>query len=133
MDNKNILSEILKKKPTGVIDVEFKPVTTTVETSITRSDENRNRVETPVTSVSEDVASKIVLKKPMSYVTVEMGGNFNLGNYNMGRVKVSISVPSGVEIDDEYKKQVNDAYLFGQKFCESRVEEEISKLMKLTK
>lgn len=93
-----------------------------------------NSEVTQLTEQQEIVDTKIFDKRiPTAYVTVKAGMTINLGNFNNGKVDVSISVPVGFEITEEYKQKVNSAYEFGKAFTESKVREQAKKLTDFAK
>jgi len=54
-------------------------------------------------------------------VTVRYGLTLNLGNYESARVDVEVSVPC-------YKEEIDDAYVFVEKFVEDKVISETQKI-----
>lgn len=132
MDNQLILSELLKKS-TAPKEVETKSVTTSVESEVTRtviepSTNERERITATVTK-EEKRDYKIQPKKPTAWVSVEFGANINLGNYNMGKVKVSIALPTGAEDDPALKAEIDKTYTFANAWVSAKVEEEAKKLL----
>ena len=134
MDTRKILEQLLAAQKQK--DVAATQVTTSVESEITRTvldpATNETSKETQVLTKEDRtiLQTKVGLKKPTCYVTVEFGGNVNLGNYNMGKVRVGISVPTGTPIDDELKAEIDGVYKFANDWVSKRVETEIKNLVK---
>lgn len=135
MDTRKILEQLLAAQQKG--DVKATQVTTSVESEVTRTvvDAATNLATKETQAVTKEekvVQTKLALKKPTCYVTVEFGGNVNLGNYNMGKVRVGISVPTGCEISEELKTEIDSVYKFANDWVSKRVEQEIKSLQALT-
>jgi len=54
---------------------------------------------------------------PPAEVGVSMGRTISLGNYEFFRIDVVVKVPC-------YKEEVEEAYIYARKFCESRLKTE---------
>ncbi len=133
MDTKKILEQLLAGRvPQGQTDVKVGQVVTSVSSEVTRTVLNEvglpEKVSEVVTPDTQGVVETKTLKKPTCYVSVEFGANINLGDYNMGKVRVGITVPTGVEISEEMKKEIDQAYLFANKWVQARTDQEVKKL-----
>ena len=134
MNTRKILEQLLEAQKQK--DVAAHQVTTVVEAEVTSTVfdpaiDTTEKVTKVVTKEEKAIQTKVALKKPTCYVTVEFGGNVNLGDYNMGKVRVGISVPTGVEIGDELKAEIDSVYQFANKWVSGRVEQEIQNLIKM--
>jgi hypothetical protein len=131
MNTRKILEQLLEAQKQK--DVTANQVKTSVESEITATVLNGTTPEKETTVVTKEekvLQTKVALKKPTCYVTVEFGGNINLGDYNMGKVRVGISIPTGVEINEELRSEVDSVYQFANSWVSKRVETEIQNLLK---
>lgn len=134
MNTRKILEQLLEAQKQK--DVAVNQVKTSVESEVTAtvvdpSTDVSERQTKVVTKEDKVIQTKIALKKPTCYVTVEFGGNVNLGDYNMGKVRVGISIPTGAEINEELKSEIDSVYQFANKWVSGRVEQEIQNLIKM--
>lgn len=121
-----LLSSVKAQAPNSAKQVETKAmVSTTVE-----SNDAGVKTVIPVTDERQVVTQKMYQNK-VAYVSFDSGATINLGNFNMGKTSVSISIPVGMEITDDFKKKLEDTYGFAKAFCEKKLEEEVGKLMKV--
>jgi len=72
--------------------------------------------EGPVDEQDEVIAVHKFLAPPAK-VGCGMGLTINMGNYESARIDVVVEVPC-------YKEEVDEAYTFARKFCETRVKKE---------
>lgn len=133
MNTRRILEQLLEAQKQK--DVVVNQVKTSVEAEVTATlvDPVTNETEKQTKVVTKEdkvIQTKIAPKKPTCYVTVEFGGNVNLGNYNMGKVRVGISVPTGVDIGEELRSEIDSVYQFANSWVSNRVEKEIQNLIK---
>jgi hypothetical protein len=131
MNTRKILEQLLEAQKQK--DVTVNQVKTSVESEVTATVLNGVTPEKETTVVTKEekvLQTKVALKKPTCYVTVEFGGNVNLGDYNMGKVRVGISIPTGVEINEELRAEVDSVYQFANSWVSKRVETEIQSLLK---
>jgi hypothetical protein len=91
---------------------------------------NKSKIVTEIKAHQEELEKKVMADRPV-YVSVDHGVTLNLGNFNMGKVNVSISMPIGKELTPEITAQIDSAYRFCQKYCEDKVGDEVKKLLEV--
>jgi hypothetical protein len=128
----DFMAELLKDKglPGKVV---AKPVSAKIETTVESTKwENGEKIKevTQVKSEKKEVETKFLRDKTM-YLSFDAGATISLGNFNMGKVNVSLSMPVGMEITPELVKKIDGTYSFLKKYCETRLEEEVKDLIKM--
>lgn len=66
---------------------------------------------------TDEVIGVHKFETPPARVGIALGLTINLGKYSSARIDVSLDMPC-------YKEEIDDTYLFVQKWCEDRIEAE---------
>jgi hypothetical protein len=132
-DNNELLKNLLAKNiarstPDNPVNEAKTKVTTTV--TVTKPDETGQRKEQTIKDEKTVVERKFFRAK-LGYISYESGATISLGNYNMGKVSVNMMIPIGIEITEEYRKQMEDAFAFAKEFVDTKAAAEVSELMKM--
>jgi len=129
----DFMADLIKSIKEDPSKVQAKAVKSSVETTVESTkfvDGEKVKEVQPVTEEKKEVETKFVREKTL-YLSVDMGATINLGNFNMGKVNVSLSMPVGTEITPELLAKIDSSYSFAKKFCETRMEQEVKELMRL--
>jgi len=98
----------------------FQEITANIES---KKVDNRTKEETIMTQKEERLPTDPI-DQDAAYVSVKAGGTINLGNFNNGRVDVSLMYPC-------YPSEVEDVYKKVKNWTDEKVSEEIAELRKL--
>lgn len=137
MSNNETLKNLIKKNiAKGSVDAPISNANVKANVNVTLSETKigesgqKEKVETEIKSEQKIVNQK-VFKEKLGYISYEAGGNLSLGNFNMGKFSVSMMIPVGIELSDEYKKRLQDAFDFAKEWVDTRAAHEAQELMKL--
>jgi hypothetical protein len=98
------------------MDSDDKKQTVGKSTLMVRSQFKSGDDEGPVEEKDELLAVHKFLAPPAK-VSCGMGLTINMGNYESARIDVVVEVPC-------YREEVEEAYTYARKFCESRIKDE---------
>lgn len=128
----DFMSELLKDK--GVPEsVSAKPVIAKTETSVEVTkwvDGEKTKETKQIKEEKAQVETKLFREKTI-YVSYDLGATVSLGNFNMGKVNVSLSMPVGTEVTPELAQKIGGTYDFIKRFVEAKVEAEVKELIKM--
>jgi len=127
------MSDLLKSAVPEPKKVDILPVEAQVDSRVESTrfvDGEKVKTEEEIKSEKNGVDTKFVREKTM-YASFETAATVNLGNFNMGKVKVSLSMPVGMEVTPELVEKINSTYEFMKSWCEHKLTQEIKGLMDL--
>ena len=129
----NFMASLIQSSQAAPSKVTAKTVNAKVESSVEATrwiDGEKKKEVTEVKSEKAEVETKFFREKTM-YMSYDLGATLNLGNFNMGKVNVSISMPVGTEITPELVQKLNTSFEFMKKYTETKMEQEVKELIKM--
>lgn len=136
-NNNETLKNLIKKNIVrGSVDAPLSNASTKASVTVTVSGSQKDdsgeikKVENTVKD-EKVVVNQRLFKAKLGYISYEAGGNLSLGNFNMGKFSVSMMIPVGIELTDEYKKQLEDSFNFAKQWVDTRAAHEAEELLKM--
>lgn len=131
MSQTDLLSQLIADRATEVKSVATRAMTeVSIEKNAFVDGEKVKNVQV-VKSEQEEVKREQVLDDQPIHISVDMSATISLGNFNMGKVGVSIHMPVGKVITPEIQAKIDSTYEYARKHCEDRMQKEVAELMKL--
>lgn len=130
---KEFMSDLLKTAVPDPKNVAILPIEAHVDSRIESTsfvDGQKVKNEEEIKSEKVAVETRFLKEKTM-YASFESAATINLGNFNMGKVKVSLSMPVGTEITPELVQKMNSTYDFMKSWCETKLTQEVKELLEL--
>jgi hypothetical protein len=125
------LTVLLANKPKEIKSAGAKATTEVTIDKTEYIDGEKVPTQKVLKSEQTEVARVAVEDEGLIHISMDMGATISLGNYNMGKVGVSIHLPVGKKVTPEVQKEIDESYEFARSYCEAKMKIEVGELLKM--